>query len=81
MLNYILFQGEKYRFPQPLLQLLFAVNGWIWFTVECYVWVNPALHTQPLDVSKAGLMTRETFEVSGRKVSLHELRQRVLKKR
>ena len=31
-------------------------------------------------VSKAGLMTRERFEVSGRKISLHELRQRVLKK-
>ena len=31
-------------------------------------------------VSKAGLMTRERFEVSGWKMSLHELRQRVLKK-
>lgn len=31
-------------------------------------------------VSKAGLMTRERFEVSGRKISLHELRQIVLKK-
>lgn len=31
-------------------------------------------------ISKAGLMTRERFEVSGRKISLHELRQRVLEK-
>ena len=31
-------------------------------------------------VSKGGLITKETFEVSGRKISMHELRQKVLKK-
>ena len=31
-------------------------------------------------VSKGGLITKETFEVSGRKISMHELRQRLLNK-
>lgn len=31
-------------------------------------------------ISKGGLIARESFEVSGRKFSLHELRQRVPKK-
>ena len=31
-------------------------------------------------VSKGGLITRETFEVSGRKIPMHEIRQRLLKK-
>ena len=31
-------------------------------------------------VSKSGLITRERFEVSGRKISLYDLRQRVLQK-